>query len=111
MALVAVIIAAPLVDARTCDGCMDDPTGENRSQHPIDQDCLSDCMPTSSATGAADPEREGATLDLCPLCANSAVALSSLFCGAPPMTCDTYDHPKLLAFSEPSFSIIKPPQN
>jgi hypothetical protein len=65
----------------------------------------------SSDTGHPAPQGTGMKLDLCPVCANIAAAMGNAYCGAPSMIRTSNHLPKAIAFSDPSYSIIKPPQN
>lgn len=109
--LMLAVIAAPVVDATVCDGCKDIIQLRDRSQSVAKGDDHPECLESASDACASDSQGAALPQDLCPVCANSAVALNSLFCDAPYATGYTYPHPTLLAFADPSDSITKPPEN
>jgi hypothetical protein len=85
--LMAIFIAAPLVDALACDACGDMVPVRNSQQENASQQ------------------------DICPFCSGSVAAVSTLICGAPSTINHTTALPELIVLSEPSYSINKPPQN
>jgi hypothetical protein len=108
--LLAIVIAAPIVDAIACDDCKDViPPREmqlrlmNRADHSGDK--------LSADAGRPAPQETGTAQDLCPVCANIAVAMGNAICGAPCLNGTADPLPKLIAFSDPSYPVTKPPQN
>lgn len=108
--LMALVIAAPIVDAIACDDCRDvipvqdmQQRSTNGADH-ADDNLLSD-------SGTSNSQRTATAQDLCPVCANIAAAMGAACCGAPFVISHTNHLPKLIAFSDPSYSIAKPPQN
>jgi hypothetical protein len=102
-------VTAPVIDAVACDDCADpllthQRAGDNLQPLP---DLALDAGPDDDH---ASPPR-GTAKDLCPLCANAVVGITSVQGSAPFETMQRVNHPKLLAFSDPSYSITKPPQN
>jgi len=111
VSLLLIVIAAPIVDALACDDCKDFIPLRDMQQRPAKDTDHSDGDPLSSSDGHPAPEETGTAQDLCPICANTAAAMSNSCCGAPSMISNTNNLPKLIAFSDPSYSITKPPQN
>ena len=109
--LLVIIIAAPVVDAIACDDCNDIIPLRDIPQRVTNGVDHSDGNPLSSDAGHPAPEETGTAQDLCPVCANIAAAIGNACCGAPSMTGHTNHLPKMIAFSDPSYSITKPPQN
>jgi hypothetical protein len=110
-ALLAIVIAAPIVDALACDDCKDTVPLQDMQQRLPKGTGPADCALASSDAGHPAHQENGTARDLCPLCANSAAAMSNAYCGVPSMISHTNHLSKLLAFSNPSYSINKPPQN
>jgi hypothetical protein len=111
LALLISFIAAPVVDAVACDDCADIAPLRVMQQRLADGVNHSDAdILSSNADRPAGQERSDAQ-DLCPVCSNIAAAMGNTCCGAPSMISHTGHLPKLIAFSDPSYSITKPPQN
>lgn len=109
--LMALVIAAPVVDAVTCDDCKDSITVRSVQQRlSSEADHAGDHVLSSADARAAEQETDAAQ-DLCPACSNSTAATDITCCGAPSMISHTNHLPKLIALSSPSYSINKPPQN
>ena len=107
--LVASVITAPIVDAIACDDCKDIvPLRDQQSL--VNGADHSDNNLLSSDAGSSDSQRAATAQDLCPVCANIAAAMGNAY-GAPSMISHTNHLPKLIALSDPSYSITKPPQN
>jgi hypothetical protein len=109
--LLIIVIAAPIVDAVACDDCADIVPPRDMQQRFADGVNHSDANILSSDADRPDQQERSTARDLCPVCANIASAIDNTCCGAPSMISHTNHLPKLLAFSDPSFSITKPPQN
>jgi hypothetical protein len=111
IALLLAVIAAPVVDAIACDDCKDIIPLRDMQQ------CITAGAdhPESSVSSpdacASDSHKTATAQDLCPVCSNISAAVGNACCGAPSMISKTDHHPKLLAFSDPSYSITKPPEN
>jgi hypothetical protein len=108
--LMAMVVAAPVVDALVCDDCNDIiplpdmqrlSNGAGQSGGPSLSSV--DAHPSTQGTATAQ--------ELCPVCSDTAAAIISACCGAPFMISNTKHLPKLLALSSPSYPINKPPQN
>lgn len=109
--LLAMVVAAPVVDAIACDDCKDIvPVRETRQSPARDADHSTCKLQSHDACRSAQQET-GAAQDLCPVCANIGVVIDAACCGVPSLISRTNLLPKLIAFSDPSFSITKPPQN
>ncbi len=107
--LMLLYVTAPVIDAVACDDCADPvlthrQAGENLQPLP---DLAEEAGHGENHTS---PSR-GTAKDLCPLCANAAVGITSVKGSAPFETLQRVNHPKLLAFSDPVLPIAKPPQN
>jgi len=111
VSLLAIIIAAPVVDAIACDDCADIVPPRDMQQRFTDGVNHSDANSLLSDTHRPAQRERSAAQDLCPVCANIAVTVVNTWCGAPSMISHTNHLPKLIAFSDPSYSITKPPQN
>jgi hypothetical protein len=108
MFLMLSFVTAPVFDAVACDDCAGPMTsqrgGGNIRQLPdLAEEAGHDENQTSPSRGTAK--------DLCPLCANAAVGIVAMTCHAPCDALQSAGQPKLLAFSDPSYPITKPPQN
>jgi hypothetical protein len=111
VSLLAIVIAAPIVDALACDDCKDSiPLCDSQQSLTTGTD-HSDGDLLSPGGGHPAPKGTGTARDLCPVCANIAAAMANACCGAPFVIRRANHLPKLLAFSDPSYSITKPPQN
>ena len=110
VSLLLIVIAAPIVDAIACDDCKDVIPLRDMQQLATGTD-HSDGGLLSSSDSHPAPKKTGTAQDLCPVCANIAVAMDNACCGAPSVISHTNHLPKLVAFSDPSYSITKPPQN
>jgi hypothetical protein len=111
LSLLISVIAAPILDAVACDDCSDIIPLRDMQQRVVDGVNHSDGKIVSSDADRPAQQENGTAQDLCPVCANTAVALVSVWCAAPSMIGHTNPLPKLIAFSDPSYSITKPPQN
>jgi hypothetical protein len=109
--LLAIVIAAPIVDALACDDCKDSIPLRDMQQSQTKETDHPDGDLLSSNAGRPAHQESGTARDLCPICANSAAALDTTCCGAPSLTGHTNRPPKLLTLSDPSYPITKPPQN
>jgi hypothetical protein len=109
--LLAAVIAAPIVDAIACDDCKDIVPRREMSQRMAKGADHSVCSVLSSDACASDSQRTATAQDLCPVCSNIAAAAGNECCGAPSMISQTNHLPQLIALSDPSYSITKPPQN
>ena len=108
MFLMLSYMTAPVFDAVACDDCAD-PMSSQRAGENIRQ--LPDLAGEVNHDGdQASPSKRTAK-DLCPLCANAAAGSDVVKCSAPCETLQSAGQPKLLAVSDPSYSITKPPQN
>ncbi len=110
-ALLAAVVAAPIVDAIVCDDCKVIVSLRDVSQRITKGADHSECSVTSSDACAADSQRTATERDLCPVCSNIAAAMGNACCDAPSMISEMHHLPKLSALSDPSYSITKPPQN
>jgi hypothetical protein len=105
--LMLLYVMAPVIDAVACDDCAD--------PAPLQQAVKT--MELQNARSAGNPGGDhafpspGTAKDLCPLCANAVVGIAAVKGSAPVETVQCVTQPKLLAFVDPSFPIIKPPQN
>lgn len=110
MLLLAMVVAAPVVDATICEDCNHTAPVSDLSQRSVN--------PAGSATaqwvsGATDTDSRGTETaqDLCPFCSHSVAATVSPACYIPSTISHTFSLPKLLALFHLSKSITKPPQN
>jgi len=111
VSLLAIIIAAPIVDAIACDDCRDIIPSRNSQQRSTNGADHADSDLSSSDAVHPAQQETGTAQDLCPVCANIAVAMGNACCGAPSMISQTSPLPQMLALSAPSYPINKPPQN
>ena len=111
VSLLAIVIAAPIVDAIACDDCKDVIMFRDMQQSLTKGADHSDGDLLSFYDGHPAPKGTGTAQDLCPVCANISAAMGNACCGAPSMISHTNHLPKLFALSGPSYSITKPPQN
>jgi hypothetical protein len=109
--LLAIVIAAPIVDAIACDDCNDIVPLRDMHQRLANGADRSNGVLLPSDAGAPDSQRTATAQDLCPVCSNIAAAMGSACCGAPSAISQTNPLSKLLALSDPSYSLTKPPQN
>jgi hypothetical protein len=109
--LLAIVIAAPIVDALACDDCKDIVPLRAVQQGMTNGSVQSEGNALSSDVGHPAQQKTGTTQDLCPVCANIAAAMDSAYCCVPSMISHANALPKRIAFSDPSYSINKPPQN
>ena len=109
--LLAIVIAAPIVDAIACDDCKHIGPLQERPQRFANCSDHSDGTMLSSDNDHRSSQGAATAQDLCPVCANTAAAMGNACSGAPFLTGQTSPLPKLIAFSDPSYSISKPPQN
>ena len=110
VSLLVISIAAPIVDALACDDCNDIVPLQDMHQRLAKGTDHSDGNLLSSGAGRLAPQATGTAQDLCPICANSAAAMGGACCGAPSMIDQTNPVPTLIALSDPSYPIAKPPQ-
>lgn len=96
VSLLVIFIAAPIVDAIACDDCKDILSLQDMQQ----------CV-TNGSDHSDDHET---AQDPCPICANIAATMNNACCGVPSMISQGNRLPKLIAMSDPSYSITKPPQ-
>ena len=107
--LLLLYVTAPVIDAVACDDCAETvPT--NQRAGDILQPLPDLAEKAGHGENHASPSR-GTAKDLCPLCANAVVGIVTMTCPAPFDTTQSVGQPKLLAFSDPSYTITKPPQN
>ena len=111
LTLLVSVIAAPIVDAVACDDCADIVPLRDIQQRFTDGVHHSDANISSSDADRPAQQETSAAQDLCPVCANTAATVVNTWCGAPSLIIHTNHLPKLIAFSDPSYSIAKPPQN
>jgi len=109
--LLVVVIAAPIVDAVACDDCADIVPLRDMQQRVTDGVHHSDANILLPDADRPAQQETSAAQDLCPVCANAAATVVNTWCGAPSMISHTNHLPKLIAFSDPTYSIAKPPQN
>jgi hypothetical protein len=110
VSLLTIVIAAPIVDAIACDECGDIVPIRNKQRPTITAGQSDHNVLSSEARGPV--QQDTATPpDLCPVCANIAATMDNSCCGAPFMMSQANHLPKLIALSDPSYSITKPPQN
>jgi hypothetical protein len=110
VSLLVIVIAAPIVDVLACDDCRDIPLRDMQQRLTNGADRSDDNI-LSSESARPLQQKTVTAQDLCPVCANIAAAMGNACCGAPSMISHTNHLPKLIAFSDPSYSISKPPQN
>ena len=111
VSLLVIVIAAPIVDAVACDDCKDILSLRDTPQHVTRGADPSVGYLLSSDRDCSAPQETGTAQDLCPVCANAAAAMGNACFGAPSMISQTNHLPKMIALSDPAYSIIKPPQN
>jgi hypothetical protein len=111
VSLLAVFMAAPIVDAIACEDCRDIVQPRIEQQLLSNENGQSAGGLASSDPGHPAPQGTGTKLDLCPVCANMAAATGNTCCGALSVISISNHTPTMIAFSDPSYSIIKPPQN
>jgi hypothetical protein len=109
-ALLVALIAAPVVDAIACDDCKDIIPFQNISKDMEKNADHSRCLVSSADGCDSDSHGTSTAQDLCPVCYNISAAMVNECFGIPTMVSDTNHLPKLLAFSDPSYSITKPPE-
>ena len=109
--LMALVVAAPVVDAITCDDCKESIAVRGVEQRLSSEADLPGDNVVSPADARAAHQETDAALDLCPACSNIPAATGNICCGAPSLISHTNHLPKLIALSSPSYSINKPPQN
>ena len=107
VSLLAIVIAAPIVDALACDDCKDSIPFHDMQQSFTNGADRSDGDLLSADPGRSAQQEAGTAQDLCPVCANIAAAMVNACCGAPSLTGHTNPLPKLIAFSDPSYSITQ----
>ena len=111
LALLVIVVAAPIVDAVACDDCRDIVPRRDMQQHLSNRVNHSDGDSLPSDTDHDAQQETGTAQNLCPVCANIAAAMGNACCGAPSMISQANVLPHLLALSDPSYPINKPPQN
>lgn len=109
MLLMAMVVAAPVVDATICEDCNHTAPFSDPSQRLTDP--AGPAAQWGSGAPATDSRGTETAQDICPFCSHSAAAAVSLACGAPSLISSSVHLPKLLALSNLSKSITKPPQN
>ena len=109
LALMALVVTAPAVDATICPDCNDTAPFPGTSREIMTLVGHAAQWSPSDA-GFASPSTEDVQ-DLCPFCSQSIAAGISLSCRVPTTIRITNQLPKLLALSTLSKSITKPPQN
>lgn len=109
LALMVTVILAPVVDSLACDDCKDILPLRDMRQSMTSGGAHADGELSSDA-GSHAPRETGTAQDLCPVCANTAAAIDNVYCGAPSLLSQRAQFSKLLALSDPSYSINKPPQ-
>ena len=111
VSLLVIVIAAPIVDAIACDDCNDIVPLRDMHQRLTNGADRSegDLLPVDA--GRPAHQESGSAQDLCPVCANIAATMGNTCCGAPSAISQMNHLPKLLALSDPSYSITKLPQN
>jgi hypothetical protein len=102
-------VTAPIIDAIACDDCADPVLTHQRTEDNL-QPLPDLACEAGHGENHTSPSR-GTAKDLCPLCANAVVGITSVQGNAPFETMQRVNHPKLLAFSDPVLPITKPPQN
>ncbi len=111
VSLMLIVITAPIVDAIACDDCRDIvPLPDMQQQLTTGLEHTDGNILSSDADRPAQ-QLTGTAQDLCPVCANIAASMGTVYCGAPSGISLTNHLPKLIALSSPSYSINKPPQN
>ena len=111
LSLPILVIAAPVVDATVCDDCKNIMPLQDMQQRSTSGADHSNGQSLSSDEGHPSPQRTSPAQDLCPVCSNIAAAMVNACGSAPSMISHTNHLPKLIAFSDPSYPITKPPQN
>ena len=111
LSLLVNVVAAPIVDAIACDDCRDIVPRWDMQQRVINGMNQPDGVILPPDTDHSEQQETGTAQDLCPVCANIAAAMGNACCGAPSLISHTNHLPKMLAFSDPSYPITKPPQN
>jgi hypothetical protein len=109
--LVALFMAAPVVDAVACDDCREFVPLREMQQRLTNGTQHLAADPAASGDSAATSQETNTARDLCPVCANSAAAMGNSCCSAPSLISQSGHLSRLIAFSDPSYSITKPPQN
>jgi len=110
VSLLAIVIAAPIVDASACDDCGDIIPVRSMQQGLTRGADHSDVNVLSADAACPAQQETGTAQHLCPVCSNIAAAMGNACCGAPSMISLMHPLPKLIALSDPSYSITKPPQ-
>ena len=109
--LLAIVIAAPIVDALACDDCKDIIPLRDMQQRFTNGADRSDGDLLPADAGRPAHQETGTAQDLCPVCANIAATMGNACCGAPSAISQTNHLPLMLALLAPSYPINKPPQN
>ena len=109
VSLLLLVIAAPLVDAIACEDCRDIVPLRHMQQCMANEADHADGTLVSHAA-CPKPQETGTTRDLCPVCSDTAAAMGNACCGAPSMIDQTNPVPTVIALSDPSYPIAKPPQ-
>ncbi len=111
--LVAAYIVIPLADSIACVDCASPVpfqmkgTISHSDRQQGDAALSVRDADTSDSASTADKEVK----HLCPLCSNAASEMKGHKCTAPFLTVHVVSMPKLIALSDPSYPINKPPQN
>lgn len=111
ISLLVIVIVAPIVDAVACDDCKHVLPFRDTQQHVTNGADLSVDSPLLSEKDHPEQRETGSTQDLCPVCANIAAAMGIATSSMPSMISQTNHLPRLIALSDPAYSITKPPQN
>jgi hypothetical protein len=111
LTLLLVVIAAPIVDAVACDDCKDILPIRAMQECALAGTDHASADLLSCGAGCTAEQKNGTAKDLCPVCANTAVAMANACCGALFLVSQSQHLPKLFVLADPSYSISKPPQN
>jgi hypothetical protein len=106
--LMLLYATAPVVDAVACDDCVE-PVALQHAVKTAEQ--LQHAREAGNPGSDHASPSPGTAKDLCPLCANAVVGSAAMKGSAPFETIQCVIQLKLLAFTDPSFPITKPPQN
>ena len=111
--LIAVYIGIPIADSIACDDCASlvpfQAKGAISHSDRQQGDAALSVRDADTSDSASTANKE--VRHLCPLCSNAASEMKSCKCTAPFLTAHVVSMPKLIAQSDPSYPINKPPQN
>jgi len=110
VSLLLIVIAAPIVDAIACEDCRDIVPLRHMQQCMANEADHADGDLLSHAE-CPKPQETGTARDLCPVCSDTAAAMGNTRCGAPSMIDQMNPVQTLIALSDPSYPIAKPPQS